>query len=57
MTTAKCTQCNAEITPEDAAYDDNTSQYFCDEPCFLDWADENSEVVTDFYVRLNVTGG
>lgn len=53
--TAKCSQCNAEIVPEDSVYDDRQARYYCDMPCFLDWVDENSEVVTDFYVRLNIT--
>ena len=53
MTT--CSQCNAAVSPEDAAYDDRTGKYFCRRACFLDWADDNHEEITDFYIRLNVT--
>lgn len=52
-----CAQCNVTVIPEDSVYDDHTSQYFCDKACFLDWADDNNEVITEYYVRLNVTGG
>lgn len=55
VTTVNCAQCNADITPEDVVYDDRRACYYCDMPCFRDWADDNSELVTDFYVRLNIT--
>lgn len=52
-----CEQCNSPLTPEDAVYDDNTYRYYCDMDCWHSWADVHSEVVTEFYVKLNVTGG
>lgn len=55
MTTAKCLQCNTNITPEDAVYDDHKSHYYCDITCFYRWTYENEHVVTEFYVKLNIT--
>lgn len=55
MTNVTCTQCNAILTPEDAVYDEQTQQYFCSMNCFRDWADDNFELITDFYERMNVT--
>lgn len=57
MTPDTCSQCNAPISPEDSVYDDREARYYCDMPCFLDWADDNSEKVAEYYVKLNVTGG
>jgi len=55
MTSATCAQCGVTIIPEDSVYDDHTSEFFCDKACFLDWADDNMDVVSDFYVRLNIS--
>lgn len=52
--TAECSQCNAEVSPEDASYDERQAQYFCNVDCFRDWADEHFEVITEFYERMNV---
>ena len=51
----KCAQCNAEVSPEDATYDDRQAQYFCNISCFRDWADDNFDVITEFYEKLNVS--
>lgn len=52
-----CTQCDGQLVPEDALYDDRTYAYFCDNDCFRDWADDNNEEVVEFYERLNISGG
>ncbi len=49
--------CVASVIPEDAVYDDRTSAYYCDMTCFYDWAYENDDEVTEYYVRQNVSGG
>lgn len=54
MISTSCAQCNATISPEDAAYDERQAQYFCNVDCFRDWADEHFEVITEFYERMNV---
>lgn len=55
MTSATCAQCNATLSPEDGAYDEQTQAYFCNVDCFRDWADEHFEEITEFYERMNVT--
>ena len=49
-----CTQCSASISPEDAAYDEEQAQYYCNVDCFRDWADDNSDVITEYYESMNV---
>lgn len=55
--TAACKYCEVVVDKENAVYDDLTSLYYCDMDCWHSWADDYSEVVTEFYVKLNVTGG
>lgn len=49
--------CNDVLVPEDAVYDDRTSAYYCDMTCFYDWAYENDDEVTEYYVTMNLSGG
>lgn len=47
-----CVQCGADAS--DGYYDDHAGHYYCDKRCYYDWADDNFEVVAEFYRKLNV---
>lgn len=47
-----CAVCNGDAS--NGYYDSHAERYYCDDGCFEDWADANSEVVTEFYKRLNL---
>jgi len=53
-TRTTCANCGAERYADEMLYDDHMEHYVCDRACFEDWADDNFEIVNDYYVRLNV---
>ena len=48
-----CAECGAGITWDDALYDEHAENYFCDRPCFEEWADHTQKPI-EYYVRHNV---
>lgn len=54
MDAINCDQCGGLVDLDDALYDEHSEQYFCDRECFLDWADDHFDEVTEFYEKLNL---
>ncbi len=50
----KCAGCGQSTSVETSLVDDRTDNYFCDEACFRQWADDNFEEVAEFYRKMNV---
>lgn len=46
---AVCKQCETVIYLEDAIFDENRENFFCDKDCLNDWGSDNFDVVMDSY--------
>ena len=55
--TSVCNRCNLPISGADSpVFDEREDVYYCDLPCFRDWAADNIEAMIEFYEGLNVGG-
>lgn len=52
--TEACASCQAAGFDIDMLYDERNENYFCDEDCFLEWADANFEEVSRYYYDANI---
>ena len=51
-----CAYCEEEMYDADGLYDDYKEQYYCDSLCFFDWASDNEDIITTYYLDRNCTG-
>jgi len=49
-----CVTCGAQLSEEDALFDERNEHWFCDKMCFYEWADDNFETVADYYFATNI---
>ncbi|KRG13909.1 hypothetical protein ACA30_13330 [Virgibacillus soli] len=51
---AECRGCDRQTFVKQSLYDKRFVNHFCDEDCFKDWSFDITDLIVEFYRKMNV---